>query len=153
MKHNRTLRHFFFFFILTTFIGFSCRKKNVLCETVSSKGRIIGYNPCRYYTPSNKIKDAGFVIEIDNGITKDTVVNYSIPDDLFQFPYIDDNAATNGQFLYILDTQDKFKIKFNYRFALENEKTAVVCRGNIYTAPFDAAIRRKEVFITCISRQ
>ncbi|MCK9403781.1 MAG: hypothetical protein M0Q26_10320, partial [Chitinophagaceae bacterium] len=72
-------------FILTMF--FSCKKeKTGLCQNVSSRGRIIGYDPCRYYTPINKRKDAGFVIEIDNGIAKDTVVNYSIPEHLFLFP-------------------------------------------------------------------
>lgn len=153
MKHNHIIKQLFFFFLLITSIVLGCKKKDNLCETVSSKGRIIGYNPCRYYTPINKRKDAGFVIEIDNGITKDTVVNYNISDGLFQFPYIDDNAATNGQFLYTSDIQNKFKIKFNYRFALENEKTAVLCLANIWTGPFYAAVKGKEIFITCISQQ
>lgn len=135
------------------FIIAGCRKKNNVCETVSSKGRIIGYDPCRYYTPTNKRKDAGFVIEIDNGISKDTVVNYSIPEGLFEFPNINGFGATNGQFLYAPDIQDKFKIKFNCRFALENEKTAVLCLHNIWTGPFYAAVKGNEIFITCISPQ
>ncbi len=138
-------------FFLALFSSSSCKKTKECLAT--SKGRIIGYDPCRYYTPINKIKDAGFVIEIDNGVTKDTVVSYNISDDLFQFPYIDGNTATNGQFLYTPDTQDKFKIKFNYRFALENEKTAVICLANIWTGPFYAAVKGKEIFITCISQQ
>lgn len=138
--------------LLNVLIIDGCKKKN-LCETVTSKGRIIGYNPCWYYTPLNNRKDAGFVIEIDNGTTKDTVVSYNIPNDIFQFPFVDDFAATNGQFLYAPDIQDKLQIKFNYRFALENEKTAIVCRGSIYTAPFDAAVKRKEIFTTCLSKQ
>lgn len=140
--------------LFTLIMFLSCKKeKTGLCQNVSSRGRIIGYDPCRYYTPINKRKDAGFVIEIDNGITKDTVVNYSIPEGFFQFPYINDYAAMNGQFLYALDIQDKFKIKFNYRFALDNEKTAVPCLANIWTAPFNAAVKGKEIFITCISPQ
>ncbi len=129
-----------------------CKKKN-LCETVTSRGRIIGFDPCHYYTPSNNLKGAGFVIEIDNGMMKDTVVNYSIPQDIFQFPNVDDFAATNGQFLYTPDIQDKLKIKFNYRFALYNEKTAVLCNGMVWTGPFYAAVKGKEIFITCISSQ
>lgn len=144
-------------FILTSiFCASSCKKhKNVTndvsCENVSSKGRIIGYDPCWYYTPARK--HTGFVIEIDNGITKDTVVNYSIPENLFQFPYIDKFAAMNGEFLYPPDIQNKLKIKFNYRFALDSEKTAVPCLANIWTFPFNAAVKNKEIFITCISPQ
>ncbi|MEJ7822825.1 MAG: hypothetical protein WKF85_10915 [Chitinophagaceae bacterium] len=153
MKLNHIIKQFLFFFLLVTSIVLGCKKKDDLCETVSSKGRIIGYDPCRYYTPMTIRKDAGFVIEFDNGITKDTVVNYSIPYDLFQFPNIKDYAATNGQFLYAPDIQDKFKIKFNYRFALDNEKTAVPCLANIWTGPFYNAVKGKEIFITCISPQ
>jgi hypothetical protein len=150
MKYNLFLG---IILLLTVFIIAGCKKKNNLCETVSSRGRIIGYDPCRHYTPSFKRKDAGFVIEIDNGISKDTVVNYSIPVNLFQFPDIDPRATINGQFLYAPDIQDKFKIKFNYRFALDNEKTAVLCIHNIMTYPFDAAVKGKEIFMTCISPQ
>lgn len=150
MKHTQFLG---ILLLLAIFIIAGCRKKNNLCETVSSKGRIIGYDPCRYYTPSNKLKGAGFVIEIDNGITKDTVVNYGISGNLFQFPYIDGYAAMNGQFLYAPDIQDKFKIKFNYRFALDNEKTFIPCLANIWIGPYYAAVKGKEIFITCISQQ
>lgn len=149
MKYTKFLGILILFGIL---IIEGCKKKN-LCEIVSSKGRIIGYNPCRYYTPLNNRKDAGFVIEIDNGSNKDTVVSYNIPNDIFQFPNVDDFAATNGQFLYTPDVQDIFQIKFNYRFTPENEKTAVLCLANIWTAPFNAAVKSKEVYITCISPQ
>ena len=153
MKYNHSLIPFLLFFLSSTVMFLGCKKKDNLCETVSSKGRIIGFDPCRYYTPSNKTEGAGFVIEIDNGTTKDTVVNYSIPQDLFQFPDIVGFAATNGQFLYAPDIQNKLKIKFNYRFALDNEKTAVLCNGMVWTGPFDAAVKGKEIFITCISQQ
>jgi hypothetical protein len=129
-----------------------CKKKNS-CETIISKGRIIGYDPCRYYTPSNKIKNAGFVIEIDNGTSKDTVVNYSIPQDLFDFPDIDGFTATNGQFLYPADIQEKFKIKFNYRVTPDNEMTAILCNSMVFTGPFYAAVKDKEIVIFCISKQ
>jgi hypothetical protein len=149
MKYIKFLQILILFGILLT--G-GCKKKN-LCETVASKGRIIGYNPCRYYNPLNNRKDPGFVIEVDNGANKDTVVSYNIPTDIFQFPNVDDFAATTGQFLYAPNIQDKFQIKFNYRFTPEVEKTAVLCLANIWTAPFDAAVKGKEIFITCISPQ
>lgn len=149
MKH---LQFVIILFLLIASIIAGCKKKN-LCETLTSKGRIIGYNPCWYYSPVNNRKDAGFVVEIENGANKDTVVSYDIPNDIFQFPDVDDFAAANGQFLYAPAAQDKFQIKFNYRFALENEKTAIVCRGSIYTSPFDAAVKGKEIFLTCISPQ
>ena len=150
MKHAQFL---VILLLLAVFIIAGCRKRSNLCDNVSSKGRIIGYDPCRYYTPSSKLEGAGFVIEIDNGITKDTVVNYRIPQDLFQFPYIDGFGAINGQFLYTPDIQDKFKIKFNYRFAFDNEKTVFPCIDIINGAPFYAAVKGKEIFITCISPQ
>lgn len=150
MNHNQFVG---ILLLATVFIISGCKKKNNLCQNVPSKGRIIGYDPCQYYTPVNKRKDAGFVIEINNGTTKDTVVNYSILQYLFEFPYINGDAATNGQFLYAADIQDKFKIKFNYRFALDNEKTAVLCNGMVWTGPFYAAVKGKEIFITCMSPQ
>lgn len=149
MKHKQFLIIILLFGMV---IGEGCKKKKS-CESVISIGRIIGYDPCSYYTPSNNIKDAGFVIEIDNTTNKDTVVSYDIPNDIFQFPDVDGFTATNGQFLYPLDVQHKFKIKFNYRFAEENEKTAIICSWDINTAPFNAAVKGKEIFITCISPQ
>jgi len=152
MKHNKFLKAIFIITLPSLLFSY-CKKNDNKCEVVSTNGRIIGYNPCRYYTPINDMLNPGFVIEIDNTTSKDTVIIYAIPTDLFQFPNIDESSAINGQFLYEPVLQDKFKIKFTYRFVPDNEKTAVVCRGNIYTAPFDAVIRGKEVSITCISKQ
>jgi hypothetical protein len=138
--------------ILVTVLTFiTCCKKQSHCDP-SSKGRIIGYDPCRHYTTAtSSVQGLGFVIEIDNDTFKDTVVTYEIPNGLFQFPYIDDFAATNGQFLFASDIQDKLLIK--YRLALESEKTAVLCKANIYIAPFNTAVKGKEIFISCVSGQ
>jgi hypothetical protein len=154
MKHRKSLlRRVLLTIGILLPIIYSCEKhKSIPCET-NAKGRIIGYDPCRYYNPITHREDAGFVIEIDNGISKDTAINYSIPGGLFEFPYISDYTATIGQFLYAPDIQNKFKIKFNYRLALENEKTAVPCKANINTALFNAAVKGKEIFMTCISSE
>lgn len=144
---------FFGLLLLSGVLSIEGCKKKKLCEKVYYSGRIIGYNPCWYYSPVNNRADAGFVVEIDNSINKDTVVSYNIANDIFQFPSVDDFSASNGQFLYAAVAQDKFQIKFNFRFAPQTEKTAIVCRGNVYTAPFDAAVKGKEVIINCISPQ
>ena len=134
-------------FILTLFS--SCKKKNDACETANTNGRIIGYDPCRRYDKV-PLKDAGFVIEIDNGTTKDTTVKYGMPENLFVFQpsYIDGSYSS---YLFRPEVQDKFKIKFKYKYAADNEKTTVICDGMVNTAHFDAAVKGTEVFLSCIS--
>lgn len=136
---------------LTVSTLFGCKKETTNCNP-TSKGRIIGYDPCRHYsTATSNVQGSGFVIEIDNDTSKDTVVTYGIPNGLFQFPAISNYAATNGWFLYAPETQNKLLIKFDYRFAFDNEKSAVLCKDNIYIAPFNSAVKGREIFITCIS--
>lgn len=135
--------------LLILILFFSCKKKNETCETANTNGRIIGYDPCRRYDKV-PLKDAGFVIEIDNGATKDTTVKYGMPDNLFVFQtsYIDGSYSS---YLFRPEVQDKFKIKFKYRYAADNEKTTVICDGMVNTAPFYAAVKGTEVFLSCIS--
>ena len=122
------------------------------CATVSSKGRIIGWNPCCHFMNSNKVMGAGFIIEIDNGATRDTVASYNMPDGLFQFlpSYILDS---HSNYLFVPDVQDKFKIKFNYRFVPDDEKKYCLCSGSVYTGGFFIATKGKQIVITCISPQ
>jgi hypothetical protein len=154
MKRGKSI----FFRVLTTgallLIIYSCEKhKDIPCEP-SAKGRIIGYHPCRHNSwATSHVQGLGFVVEIDNGISKDTAVTYGIPNDLLEFPAINDYAAMNGSFLYHRSVQDQLLVRFNYRFASDNEKTGVLCLANIWTAPFDAVVKGKEIFISCVSKQ
>ena len=127
---------------------FSCKKK--ICDA-NTNGRIIGYDPCRHYYSGRPIYGSGFVIEIDNGTPKDTVVTYQIPDNLFEFKdsYIDGYSS----FLFRPQVQDMFKIKLSYRYAADNEKTIYASACLAPTGYFDAATRGKEIFISCITKQ
>ena len=134
---------------------YSCNKKrDTSCDNPASKGRIIGYDPCRHYSAAtSKVQGLGFVIEIDNGALKDTVVTYEIPDGLFQFPAINMYATISGQFLYAPGIHENFLIKFNYKVAMDFEKTPVICTHNILTIPFERAVKGKEILISCVSKQ
>lgn len=138
-------------FLFGCLIMVGCRKKN-RCETVTSTGRIIGYNPCGTYVQANRVYGAGFVIELDKATSKDTVVTYQIPEDLFVFKpeYID---KTYSSFLFRPEVQNLFKINFNYKIATDEEKTVIICSGMINTAWYDAAVRHREIFVSCISKQ
>lgn len=147
MKNNILLSFTGTLLILILF--FSCKKKSETCETANTSGRIIGYDPCRRYDKV-PLKDAGFVIEIDNGNTKDTAIKYGMPENLFVFQpsYIDGSYSS---YLFRPEVQDKFKIKFKYRYAADNEKTTVLCDGMVNVADFNRAVKGKEVFVSCIS--
>lgn len=132
--------------LLITISG--CDKSKLKCENIASTGRIIGYNPCLNYTTFNKVSGAGFVIEIDNGLSKDTAVTYDISEGLFVFlPSYIDNAYSS--FLFRPEVQNLFRIKFNYK--ISNQKTIVLC-FNQNTADFLRAVREKEIDIFCIDK-
>jgi hypothetical protein len=139
---------FIFFFLLLLLC--SCRKNgNFSCEKLISVGRIIGYDPCLHFRTFNKVKDAGFVIEIDKSGTKDTVVTYDIPEGLFTFQssYIDGSYST---YLFRPEVQDLFKIRFNFRPS--PDRTFVIC-FNQYISDFTRAVKEREIDILCISKQ
>ena len=135
------------------FLITSCKKNKVAnCYPENANARIIGYDPCRHFLTFNKVAGAGFVIEIDKGNSKDTVVTYSVPEGVFDFQsnYID---ASYSSYLFKPNVQDLFRIKFSYREVTNNEKTFVVCNGMINTAHFFASVKGREIFILCISKQ
>ena len=123
------------------------------CATVSSKGRIIGFDYCYNFMSEKKVIGAGFIIEIDNGATRDTALTYCIPDSLFQFLPSD---KVDGKYPYLFkpEIQDKFKIKFNYTFTISNAFHNYACN---VTTEFQLhplfGVRRKEILLTCVSPQ
>lgn len=138
---------FYLIALIIALFGSAC-KKRILCIS-NTNGRIIGFDPCRNYYSGRAIYGSGFVIEINNGITNDTVVTYQIPETLFAFQPSDFNGST--PFLFRPEIQDMFKIKLNFKYAADNEKTFVLCAGNIDIADYTRAVKGKEIFINCIS--
>ncbi|MBK8712088.1 MAG: hypothetical protein IPL97_09485 [Niastella sp.] len=142
---------FLFLFAVTSI--FSCKKdKSSKCYSETGKGRIIGYHPCADFVQANKIYGAGFVIELDKATSKDTLVSFQIPEGLFSFKpeYIDGSYSS---YLFKPEIQNLFKINFKYKIAGDNEKTNIICNGMVNTAWYDAAIRNREIFVSCISKQ
>lgn len=138
---------------LLVFVFGACKKnKTPNCYSTSGKGRIIGYHPCAHYLQANRTYGAGFVVEIDKTISKDTIATFQIPEGLFTFKpeYIDGSYSS---YLFRPEVQDMFKITFTYKIAGDNEKTNIVCNGMINTAHYDASVRNREIFISCISKQ
>ncbi len=137
--------------VLTAFSA--CKKNSAACEGETATGRIIGYHPCDYFTPSNNKTKAGFVVEISNAASKDTVLCFNLPTNSFSFPEVDGESAANGNFLYEQSVQDQLKIRFHYRLLSNNEKTLVLCNARVYTAPILNATKGKEISITCFEKQ
>lgn len=132
----------------------SCKKdKRLKCYSTTTTGRIIGFDPCSYYKDPAHVYGYGFVIEIDNGATKDTVANYQIPDGLFVFPPIETWVAYNGDFLFASDLQDRYKISFSYKIATGSELISFVCPGIVNQGPYYQAVKNRQVLISCISKR
>ncbi len=141
-------------FILIIITVTSCKKdKRLKCYNTTSTGRIIGFDPCSYYKDPAHVYGYGFVLEIDNGTTKDTVANYQIPDGLFVFPPIENWNAYNGEFLFAADLQDRYKISFSYKTASGSELISVVCPGIINLGPYSQAVKNRQVLLSCISKR
>lgn len=144
---------FNFLLMVSIFILNGCKKnKTQTCYAEKGIGRIIGYDPCGYYKNPDKIYGAGFVIEIDKGTTKDTMVTYKIPDGLFEFPEIDYWSTVNGNFLFPTQLQNRYKINFSYKMATESEKMGYVCPDIVNLGPFYGATKGKQILINCVSK-
>lgn len=131
-----------------------CKKvKTRTCYTEVGIGRIIGYDPCGHYKAPNKVFGAGFVLEIDRGISKDSVVTYQIPEGLFEFPVIDYWATANGAFLFPIELQNRYKISFTYKVATGNDKEGYVCSGNVNLGPYNQAVKERQILVSCISKR
>jgi hypothetical protein len=152
-RFNQFFMQQIFFLIISVLVCASCKKNKMPnCYSTAGKGRIIGYHPCANYIQANRTYGAGFVVEIDKITSKDTIVTFQMPEEVFTFKpeYIDGSYSS---YLFRPQVQDLFKINFTYKIAGDNEKTNIVCNGMINTAPYDAAIRNREIFVSCISKQ
>lgn len=140
-------------FFTLIFISGSCRKDSTSsCYALTGTGRIIGFDPCAYYENPDDVSGAGFVLEIDNGFSKDTFATYQVPNGLFDFPEIDYWESVNGAFLFPQELQDDYKIRFSYKTPTENEKVAYACLAIVNTGPFFAATKGRQLLLKCISK-
>ena len=105
------------------------------CENFSD-GFVIGFDPCTGVGEPNG-GSVGFIINIPS--QKDTVVNYSFPIGLYQFP---PEYFKNYELYCIFpDTAwSDFPIKIKYRHANNSEKVFPICRANINTSYFNEYI-------------
>lgn len=100
------------------------------CLNVSSKGRIIGFNPFMSFLnfdTSRFVKwdstlGPGYLIEIENGLTKDTVITYRITYNNFILSPSKNKTASMGFFKS--EYQDSLKIRFNYKIV--DNKTKLI---------------------------
>ncbi len=139
-----------FYLFISIILFASCKKnKTSNCYSTIGKGKIIGFHPCADYVQANRTYGAGFVLEIDHITTKDTVVTFQIPEGIFTFK----PEYLYSSYLFRPDVQDSFKINFTYKLAADNEKTVLLCNGMTNTAAFNAAVRDREIFISCVTKE
>lgn len=135
------------------------------CMNPESQGRIIGFNPWQSflnYDTSRFINynsslglGPGYLIELDNGTTKDTCITYRMTYKDFTFSPIKENI----DFLYLFksDYQDSLKIKFNYHTVSNNTqlvKFGMDGNTQVLFGIWDRFIKnKKEISLSCVSRK
>ena len=93
------------------------------------------------------------MIELDKSTSKDTVLTYQIPDNLFIFPEIDELKAINGLFLFPVELQNQYKIQFSYKLPSDNEKISFPCLAIVNLGPVYSATKGRQILTSCISKQ
>lgn len=135
------------------------------CLNPASKGRIIGFNPWQSFLNFDTSRfinynsllglGPGYLIEIDNGTTKDTCITYRMTYKDFIIRPTKDNI----DFLYLFksDYQDSLKIKFNYHTVSDNTqlvKFAATGYTQVLFGIWDKFIEnKKEISLSCVSKQ
>jgi hypothetical protein len=128
----------------TLVLAVGCEKDDLGIK--HSEGYIIGFDPCE---GSIKTSDRGVIIACNN--LKDTFVTYNLPDTIFEFPqhlfsgYIYSCMFPGSEYL-------NYKIKFQYRFASENEKHYSLCTADIYTWEFSHYVRDRQIVVSEVTK-
>lgn len=100
---------------------------------------VVGYDQCARYQ--------GRILAIVN--PPDTVITYNFPDSVYKFPeeyylnYLNDCLFPSGSL-------DSYPVKVMFRPSREEEFSAFICFGNIYTARLSPLIKNKQVVIVSI---
>lgn len=128
MASNISMKSFFCTLLAMLFLLNGC-DQDTPCPTCEnfSDGFVIGFDPCTGVGDPNG-GDVGFVINIPS--QKDTVVAYNFPTGIYEFPleYFDNYAL----YPFFPDSAiEDYPLKIKYRHIKENEKTFIVCRGDI----------------------
>ncbi|MCX8490201.1 MAG: hypothetical protein ORN54_03960 [Cyclobacteriaceae bacterium] len=120
-----------------------CSEESTKCYTCEnfSDGYVIGFDPCTGVLDPNG-GQVGFIIKMQ----KDTVVTYNFPKGTYTFP---PTYFSQYQFYCIFpDTAwTDFPVKVKYQYINKNEKTAILCRADIYTYFFDKYVKQREIKI------
>lgn len=120
---NKILYCFFCFSLLS---ALSCKKHEAKPDVIA-EGYIIGFDQCMAGQRTNHGK--GFVIVTNNH--RDTLLTYSLPDSLYDFPdYLFAGALYSPLFPEL--ARNKYMINFSYHIAEESERKQkyVLCRGD-----------------------
>jgi len=148
MRNFRPILIAMHFLVLAGAAG--CDKQSTGCENPSMKGRIIGYNPCLYFSADNDHQSAGVVIEVDQGNRKDTVVTYSLSREAVTFPQVNSADAIAGVYLYNQVDQDQLKVEFELRES--QSRVLIVCPSTANMTGYGRAVKDNEVVISCLRR-
>ena len=127
-------------------------KKNIVPNYKIYYGTVIGFDPCTGNYTGNAKK--GFVIKMDSvseygdTLLVDTATTYNLPD-IFTFsPDLFINYKSS--YLFPKSYQDTFKFRFTFNYTPNNQKVAILCLGDIFTAPFSSATKGKQIIINKI---
>lgn len=133
--------------------------KDTTCVTLSAKGRIIGFDPTMNFLNFDTSRfinydptlGPGYLVEIDNALTRDTVITYRIKTNNFTFSPSHDKIASF--YLFKPEFQDSLKIKFNYKTVIEKTIVFAVFNtgGTESSRWFYFLKNRKEVALSCVS--
>lgn len=117
-----------YYFILITLSLISSCDSETPCPTCEhySDAFVIGFDPCTANSTAGE--SSGYVISVPE--RKDTVVAYNFPTDIYEFPLVYFENYVYNPFFPDSAKYD-FPIKIKYRYVKENEKTPILCRGDI----------------------
>lgn len=136
------------------------------CGNQTSKGRIIGFDPFQCFLNYDSLRfenyapgkglGPGYLVEIDNGNLKDTVISYRIYVKDFIFHAAFKDMQSGVKYFFTKEFQDSALIKFNFRYADTLTKLRPIAMNGgeaDYLEWRRFAERKPEVILSCVSRQ
>lgn len=117
----------------------TCQKKDAT-PTYTREGYVIGFNPCS--PPQNK----GYVLAFPASSGIDTVVTYTLPATLYDFP---PDLFTEFRLFYLFPSseQTKYRVRVTYSFTPEKEKVYSFCTTDINMGDYGRAVGDHQVVI------
>lgn len=120
----------------------NCQKKEAI-PTRTRESYIIGFHPCTASSPQR-----GYVLAFP---AADTVVTYSLPPDLYDFPaaYF---AQYQSFFLFPRAEQQTYKVCVTYYPTPADQVTYPLCTADINLAIYHYFVRNREITVTAAQR-